>query len=530
MNLSVKILSSFNIMRKIIFILSISFFNFIYSNPAFAETTNPVKKTVLQTINEALASILFFDVSFGSISIQETGKVVTVPLLVLILFAGALFFTFYFKFINIRAFPHAISIISGKFDNENEKGDITHFKALTSALSATVGLGNIAGVAIAIQLGGPGAVFWMLLAATFGMSTKFVSCTLSQMYRKVNQDGSISGGPMYYIEEGLKEKGNMIRIIGIILSSVYAIMIMGGALGAGNMFQSNQSFEALVSALNKPDWMNPESNAGLVFGIILAIFVGLVIIGGVKRIGSATSKIVPAMCGIYVMASLFILITNFSEIPHAFSLIFKMAFSENALYGGVIGVMIWGIKRASFSNEAGLGSSAIVHAAAKTSEPVREGMVAMLEPFIDTIIVCTMTALVVIVTGAWNDPNIPQKAGVALTSHAFSTVIDWFPIILSICVILFAYSTMISWCYYGERGWNFIFDKIKEGLGQKTVIIFRVIFLIAIIVGSTHPLIDVLNFSDVMVLSLAIPNILACLFLISKVKEALSNYQSKYMN
>ena len=312
------------------------------------------------------------------------------PLIVLTLLIGSITFTLYFRFINIRAFKHSIEVIKGKYDNPNDKGQISHFQALTSALSGTIGLGNIAGVAIAVTVGGPGAVFWMMFIAVFSMSAKFVSGTLSQMYRKINSDGSIDGGPMYYLDMGLKETGR--PKLGRFLGIVYAIFIIGGALGGGNMFQSNQSF-ALVS--NQLPFLN---GFGWLYGLILAVLVGAVIIGGIKRIGRATEKIVPLMVVIYVLASLFIIFTNIDRLPSVISLIFSEAFNASAIYGGLIGSIVQGIRRAVFSNEGGVGSASIAHSAAKTDEPVREGIVAMIGPFIDTIVICFMTACVILIT------------------------------------------------------------------------------------------------------------------------------------
>ena len=495
--------------------------------------------SILAKVNEMAASILYFDITFGSVQIDEVDqegmpihfddmgnpvkKVIPVPFLVIVLILGGIFFTFWYRWINVRGFKHAIDVIRGKYDKPEDTGEIPHFRALTSALSATVGLGNIAGVAIAIQLGGPGAVFWMLIAAVFGMASKFSSCTLSQMYRQVNADGSISGGAMYYIDLGLKKMGGSWAAIGKVLAVMYAVMIMGGAVGAGNMFQVNQTAEAFRSTFGIPDSYN------WLIGIIMAVLVGIVIVGGIKRIGAATSKIVPAMCGLYVLASLFIIITHITKVPEAIGLIFSMAFTQNALYGGVVGVFVWGIKRSTFSNEAGLGSAAIAHAAAKTDEPVREGIVAMIGPFIDTIIVCTMTAMVVIVTGAWNDPSIPQSAGVTLTTKAFEGSISWFPYILTITIGLFAYSTMISWCYYGERGWIYLLDHFG-GLGLRTVVIFRIAFIGFIILGAVSELKDVVGFSDLLVLSMAFPNIVGSIVLAPRVLHKVKDYWNRYLS
>ncbi len=493
--------------------------------------------SILKKINERVGSVLFFDIAFGFFLIDKVDqegmpvyddkgnpeKVGKVPFLVIVLILGGIFFTFWYRWISVRGFKHAIDVIRGKYDKPEDTGEIPHFRALTSALSATVGLGNIAGVAIAIQLGGPGAVFWMLIAAVFGMASKFSSCTLSQMYRQVNSDGSISGGAMYYIDLGLKKMGGSWVVIGKVLAVTYAVMIMGGAVGAGNMFQVNQTAEAFRSTFGIPGSYN------WLIGIIMAVLVGIVIVGGIKRIGAATSKIVPAMCGLYVLASLFIIITHITKVPEAIGLIFSMAFTQNALYGGVVGVFVWGIKRSTFSNEAGLGSAAIAHAAAKTDEPVREGIVAMIGPFIDTIIVCTMTAMVVIVTGAWNDPSIPQSAGVTLTTKAFEGSISWFPYILTISIGLFAYSTMISWCYYGERGWIYLLDHFG-GLGLRTVVIFRIAFIGFIVLGAVSELKHVVNFSDLLVLSMAFPNIVGSIVLAPRVLDKLRDYWNRYLS
>lgn len=493
-------------------------------------------KTLLQRANATLGTALFYDLSFGAFSVDEVDregnpvldesgtqnkKHVPVPLLIVLLGFGAVYFSIFYRFINFRGFKHAIDIVRGKYDDEKDEGEISHFRALCSALSATVGLGNIAGVAVAIQLGGPGAVIWMMLAAFLGMSVKFSSCTLAQLYRKHNEDGSISGGPMYYLDLGLREKGKILGILGKVLAIMYAFMVMGGAIGGGNMFQANQTVEAFTNILG----FSEESS--LYIGLIMAALVALVIIGGIKRIGAATSKIVPLMCGIYVLASLFIIFSNISKLPEVVSLMFTMAFSQNAFFGGSIGVLIMGIRRASFSNEAGLGSSAIAHAAAKTDEPVREGLVAMLEPFIDTVVVCFMTASVVIITGTWSDPSLASQGsniGVTLTSAAFGSVIPWFPYVLAICICLFAYSTMISWCYYGERGWIYLLDHFEKGLGLSSVIVFRLIFVFFIVVGAVNSLSDVIEFSDLMILSMAFPNILGSMFLAPKVYEKLRDY------
>ena len=463
---------------------------------------------MLENINEIfgylvgiLAPILFME--FNSF-----------PLIVLVLLIGSLTFTLYFKFINVRGFSHSIDIIRGKYDNPRDTGQISHFQALTSALSATIGLGNIAGVAVAVSLGGPGAVFWMIFIAFFSMSAKFVSATLGLLYRKVNKDGSVSGGPMYYLNYGLKERGY--DNLGKILAAMYAIFIIGGAFGGGNMFQANQSYELFGKLIGLPNYL---------YGIILAILVGFVIVGGIKRIGETTEKIVPLMVVLYVSASLFVIFTNLEKLPMVLSSIFNQAFVPDAAYGGFIGALVTGVKRAVFSNEGGVGSASIAHSAAKTDEPVREGIVAMIGPFIDTIIVCFMTASVILIT---SDSNPLYKVGggingAELTSAAFGTAISWFPYVLSVVVFLFSFSTMISWYYYGDKGWKYLF-------GDSTIKIYQTMYLSAVVLGSISSLGHVIDFSDMMILSCAFPNIIGCLFLLPLLREKLDEYWTKYNN
>lgn len=494
----------------------------------------------VEQVKDAQGAPLFLNEQCESVaqaSLKPRKNEIGVPFLVVILVLGAIFFTVFFRFINFRAFRHAVNVVRGKYDNPEDEGEISHFRALTSALSATVGLGNIAGVAVAITAGGPGAVVWMMLVAVFGMTAKFSSCTLAQLYRQVNPDGSISGGPMYYLDLGLKQKGPLWGMLGKVLSIMYAFMIMGGALGGGNMFQANQTTSALTytfgwQVTNAEGNPGPSSTAAWVIGLIMAALVAAVILGGIKRIGAATSKIVPAMCGIYVVAALFVIVSNIGQLGDALGTMWTMAFSENAFLGGMMGVLVQGVKRAAFSNEAGLGSASIAHAAAKTDEPVREGMVAMLGPFIDTIVVCLMTSMVVIITGAWNNPEAAEAVGinpgVKLTAFAFESAISWFPYVLAVCIALFAYSTMISWCYYGERGWIYLVDHFGEGLGLKSVIGFRAIFVLFVVVGSVYGFSDVLDFSDLMVLSMAFPNIIGSVILAPKVAAKLNDYWGRY--
>lgn len=436
-----------------------------------------------------------------------------VPLVVFVLFGGGLGFTLYNRFINVRGFRHAIEVVKGKYDNPNDAGEISHFQALTSALSATVGLGNIAGVAVAVGLGGPGAVFWMLVVAVLGMTSKFVECTLAQMYRQIDSDGTVHGGPMYYLSIGLGEKGGLFVPLGKVIALIFAVFCIGGSLGGGNMFQANQAWQQLSGEI-------PFFADGIgrhVFGIAMALMVGVVIIGGIQRIGEVTSKIVPFMCGGYILVGMLIVLGNLSEVPAAIGAIVSGAFSMEAGVGGFLGVLVTGVQRAVFSNEAGVGSAAIAHSAARTEHPVREGIVASLGPFIDTIVVCLMTAIVVIVTGAWNNPEAGQ--GVSMTSWAFGSVFPWFPKLLSVAVLLFAYSTMVSWSYYGEKATAYLF-----GRSAGVQLGYRVLFLFFVYLGTITSLKNVIEFSDLMILSMAFPNILGASILAPRVLEALNRY------
>jgi AGCS family alanine or glycine:cation symporter len=464
---------------------------------------------------DPMEKVLFFD--FGS----EKYLGVKIPIVVLWLMFGAVFFTLKMGFISVRGFWHAIRLTKGDYDDPNETGEVTHFQALASALSATVGLGNIAGVAIAIGTGGPGATFWMVLIGLLGMSSKFAECTLGQMYRKVAPDGTVSGGPMHYLRDGLAEMG--LKPLGSVLAFVFAILCVGASLGGGNAFQIGQSLDAIrqdIPLLDQYPW---------IYGLIMAVLAGVVIIGGIKSIGAVASKIVPGMCLAYVLMCGYILLSNAGEISAALSSIFAGAFNFQAGFGGVLGVMVIGIQRAAFSNEAGIGSAAIAHSAAKTDEPVSEGIVALLEPFIDTVIVCTMTALVIIITGVWDAPEYAElvtgesKSGAALTTAAVSGAkgVYWFKYVLYVAVILFAYSTLISWSYYGERSWTMLF-------GPKSSMAFKILFLVFTVIGSIVTTGKVLEFSDLLILGMALPNILGVALLSGKIKRALDEYWGKY--
>jgi len=456
-----------------------------------------------------MAHVLFFDLIFWD---NGSANDLQLPFIVFWLIAGATFFTLRFGFINLRAFKHAWVVTTGHYDDPNDPGEVTHFQALSSALSATVGLGNIAGVAVAVAVGGPGAIFWMIVAGFLGMSSKFTECTLGQMYRKVGKDGHILGGPMRYLDRGLNELG--LPRLGRLLAILFAMMCIGGSFGGGNMFQANQSYAQVADVLP----VFSGAWGALSYGVLLAFLVGIVIVGGIRRIGQVAGFIVPIMCGIYLVAGLFIVISNSDQIVPALGKIFRGAFSPQAGLGGMLGVLVTGFRRAAFSNEAGVGSASIAHSAAATDEPVREGIVALLEPFIDTILVCTMTGLVVVITGAYESGG---EEGVLMTSKAFATVLPWFPKVLSLAVFLFAFSTMISWSYYGERCWTFLF-------GEQFSMFYKVLFLVFVVLGSVLKLGNVINFSDLMILGMSFPNMLGAFLLSGKVSRALKCYWNRY--
>ncbi len=462
-------------------------------------------------MNSFLESILFFDIFFGMFEGYK------VPFLVAWLVGGGVFLTFKMGFVNVLMIKHSFAIVKGKYLKKDSKGEIEPFGALTTALSATVGLGNIAGVAIAISIGGAGATFWMIVAGFLGMTLKFTEVTLSLQYREFLKDGTIMGGAMEYISKGFAQKGW--SKTGKVLAIVFAILMVASAFGGGNAFQVSQ---ALAVMQNDLGFFTENS---YIFGIIMAIAAGLVIIGGVKRIANITEFLVPFMVVIYVLASLYIILINIDKLGYVISLIFTEAFSPHAVEGGVIGVIIQGFQRAVFSSEAGIGSAPIAHAPSKVEYPIQQGLVALYEPFIDTIIVCTMTAFVIIITGVYDPASgtaelIAAKQGAALTSVAYGQVISWFPYVLSLSITLFAFSTMISWSYYGERAWVYLF-------GSKYSLIYKIGFLAITIIStivSTSVLVDL---SFMLLLSLSIPNIFALYVLSSDVKGYLNDYIKK---
>ena len=461
------------------------------------------------------------------------------------LILGASYFTFYFKFINFAGLMTSINIVRGKYDDledridhkvevsdqvftddgdnpdtiriEGHEGEVSHFQALTAALSATVGLGNIAGVAVAVSIGGAGATFWMIVAGLLGMASKFVECTLGVKYRDIAPDGTVYGGPMYYLTKGLASKGA--GGLGKVLAVLFAIFVVGGSFGGGNMFQVNQAFQ-LVESITGGE-ASILHDKGWLFGIVMAVFVGIVIIGGIKKIAKVTDKIVPFMVVIYVGASLFILIAKFDMIGDAFMQIINGAFSPIGVAGGAVGVLVQGFRRAAFSNEAGVGSASIAHSAVKTKYPASEGMVALLEPFIDTVVVCTMTALVLIITGNVTPENagLNDAQAILLTSGAFESVISWFPYVLTIAVILFAFSTMISWSYYGFQGWAYLFGRSK-----KMEYTYKLLFCLFVIIGAAASLGSVIGFSDAMIFAMMVPNMIGLIILAPNVRDELSKY------
>jgi AGCS family alanine or glycine:cation symporter len=481
-----------------------------------------------------------------------------IPFVVILLVVGATFFTFYFKFPSITKFKTAINTVRGRYvdiekhgvdklynndealavedipntiRDESAHGEVSHFQALATAVSGTVGLGNIAGVAVAIGLGGPGATFWMIVCGFLGMSTKFVECTLGVKYRDVGPDGTVYGGPMYYLSKGLKEIG--LGTFGKILGVLFAVLCVGASFGGGNAFQSNQAAVQISTLFGLTGGSN-----GVIIGIVLAVLVGIVIIGGIKRIAKITEKIVPFMAGLYILASLVIIFANFGDIGFAFSLIIDGAFSPMAGLGGLVGVLIVGFQRAAFSNEAGAGSAAIAHSAVRTKYPASEGVVALLEPFIDTVVICTMTALVIIFfnisgTDAQSVFNYTAEHGssvilnsngntingVDLTSMAFDSVIPHFSYVLTIAIVLFAFSTMISWSYYGLQSWKYLFGK-----GKTADMVYKILFLLFVVVGAAATLDAVIKFSDAMILALVFPNMIGLLFLFPKVREEMKRY------
>ena len=479
-------------------------------------------QSIDETVNEIFASSTGWFVSFIFSPFPGT----SFPWIVAWLVVAATIFTVYFGLIQFRAFPHSISLVKGDYSDPNDAGEVSHFQALATALSGTVGLGNIAGVAVAVGIGGPGATFWMILAGLMGMASKFTECTLGVKYRNEYPDGTVSGGPMYYLTKGFAERGIG---GGKFLAIMFSIFCILGALGGGNMFQANQAHAQLSGVLG--------DYPGFITGLVFAAVVFAVIVGGLKSIAKVTEKVVPFMGIMYVVAALIIILMNFDKIGWAFGQIFAGAFTGLGVAGGMVGALIQGFKRAAFSNEAGVGSAAIAHSAVRTKEPITEGFVSLLEPFIDTVVICTMTALVIIITGQLvaddagiyilNEAGtaiqtIDGNSGVALTSAAFSSAFGWFQYVLALAVILFAFSTMISWSYYGLKAWTFLF-----GEGKTTELVFKIIFCIFVVIGAAANLGPVIDFSDAAIFAMAVVNIIGLYFLMPIVKRELESYMSR---
>jgi AGCS family alanine or glycine:cation symporter len=477
-----------------------------------AEESQSIDERIQETLGpiaDWITSVVFYGVPIGGVEVR---------LIVVWLIAAALFFTGYLGFLNIRGFKHAIDLVRGRYSDPNDAGEVSHFQALATAVSGTVGLGNIAGVAVAIAIGGPGATFWMAFAGFLGMSSKMAECTLGVKFRKENPDGSVSGGPMYYLSRGLAQEGK--PGLGRTLAILFAIFCIGGALGGGNMFQANQATQQIINVTGGDT--SPLADLRWAIGLIFAVAVGAVIIGGIKSIARVTEKLVPAMAVIYVTACLIVIFGNIGAVPGAFGDIISGAFNPSSAVGGLLGVLIIGFQRAAFSNEAGIGSAAIAHSAVRTKEPATEGHVALLEPFIDTIVICTMTALTIVISGALDDPEASELSGVSLTSWSFETVLPWFPNVLAIAVVLFAFSTMISWSYYGMKATRYL---AGDSIAAENI--FKVVFCVFVVIGASLALGPVIGISDSMIFLMAIPNVLGLYLLARVIRREITQYREK---
>ncbi len=476
---------------------------------AFAASIDQTVELWVGPLAATLSSIVFFEINFfGQMA----------PIIVLWLVIAALFFTVYLGFINLRGFGYALRIVKGDFKDPNADGEISHFQAVSTAISGTVGIGNIGGVAVAIGLGGPGAAFWLFLAGFFGMSTKLVECTLGVKYRKINKDGSVSGGPMYYLEMLLTE--HQYPRLGKFLGGFYAVALVIGCFGIGNMFQSNQAYVQFVNVTGGDQSFFGER--GWLFGMILGVTIGVVVIGGIRSIASLASKIVPFMGILYVVSALAILMMSAEYLPGAIALIISDAFSSQSATGGMVGAMIIGFQRAVFSNEAGIGSASIAHSAVRTDEPASEGLVSLLEPFIDTVLICTLSSLVIVATAYPAGLMETGLEGIELTSAAFEHHISWAPYPLALAGLLFAFSTILAWSYYGLQGWLYL-----VGDSLKAQLVFKFVFCGFVMLGSTIQLTAVLDFSDAMVFLISVPNIIGLYFFAPMVKREVYQYLDK---
>ena len=483
---------------------------------ATARNLDEVIDGLVKTPADWAEKIVFFPAGWEPLAKYPA---LSTPWVIYLLVGSGVLFTLLLGFINIRGFPIALRTVRGKYSKPSDPGEISHFQALTAAVSGTVGLGNIAGVAIAVSIGGPGATFWMIVCGIIGMTTKFCEVTLGVRYRDVTPEGIVYGGSMYTLRKGFAERG--LPTWGKVLAVVFAFSCFGGSLGAGCMFQVNQTFQQLVIITGGPAasfWVGK----GWLFGVIIAVLAGAVIIGGIKSIARVTDKLVPFMCIFYLGTCLFVILSHIADLPAAFGAILSGAFSNEAIYGGFFGVLIAGVRRAAFSNEAGFGSAPIAHSAVRTRRPASEGYVALLEPFVDTVIICTMTALVLVVTQKYVPADQASTSmGIAVTSQAFASVISWFPYMLFVGVFLFAFSTLVTWSYYGQQAWAYIFGR-KTGVD----IIYKLIFCLCIVIGSAATLSNILRLSDALIFTMCFPNFIALYVLFPKIKEEIVRYRT----
>lgn len=467
---------------------------------------------IVAPASDAVSNFVFYPISISGVE---------VPVIIIWLLLGSIIFTIVTRGISVWGFKHAIDVILGKYSNKKDEdkddGEVSSFQALATALSGTIGLGNIAGVAVAITIGGPGAVFWMIIGAFFGMTSKFMEATLGVKYRRINADGSISGGPMHYISHGLTRM--KLRWLGQPLAVLFSWMCIAEAFGGGNMFQINMATSQIIEITGGENSFFYHNS--WVFGLIIAVIIAFIIIGGIKSIARVAEKIVPLMCIIYVISGIIVILVHFTQIPQVMGIIFHEAFNPRAVEGGIIGCIIWGMRRSVQSNEAGVGSAPIAYAAVKTHEPVSQGFVSLLEPFIDTIIVCSITAFVIIVTGTYH--NTEGIAGAELTSRAFESVLPFFPYVLAVVITMFALSTIISWSYYGLKAWNFLF-----GEGKKRTRTFQLIFCAFIVIGSSMNMMSVIHFTDAMLFGMAVPNLIAIYLLTPQVLRDVKDYCQRY--
>jgi len=483
--------------------------SFLFAPRTFAAAPQGIDQHIAQGFKpfaDAVSGFVFAAIPFGDHA---------VPWILFWLIAAGAFCTIYFRFINLRGMRQGFRIIRGDYEDPHHTGDTSHFQALATALSGTVGLGNIAGVAVAITLGGPGAAFWMVIAALLGMATKFCECTLAVKFRHRRPDGTVSGGPMYYLRQGIALEYPRLAPLGRALGFSFAVFCLFGTIGSGNFFQVNQAYQQLLLITGAEQSL--LAGRAWLFGAGMAVATGIVVLGGIRRIASVTDKLVPFMTLVYLLAGLAVIANNVPAIPHALGLILTGAFSPEGVQGGMLGVILQGFRRAAFSNEAGIGSAPIAHASVRTEEPLTEGLVSLWEPFIDTVIICTMTALVITISGA--GAIAPEAQGVALTSAAFATVMPWFPYVLALVVLLFAYSTMISYCYYGTKAANYLF-----GESAAVDVCYKLFYLAMTIVGVTLDFSQLVDFADAIYFLMAVPNIIGLYLLAPVVRREMNSY------